>query len=114
MTILLYRHKGDPAAIGFPCDPLLCFNPDDLYPSASTCAIELTLPTQYSDYKVSGTHTMYMIHYLLKCALSIFLINHKLYIISIHDQLLQLSFISIYNDLVIKFDLFTVDIHILV
>ena len=65
----------------------------------STCAIELTLPTQYSDYNGCGTHTMYMIHYLLKCALSIFLINHKLSIISIHDQLLHLSFISIYNDL---------------
>ena len=34
----------------FPCDPLLCFNPNDLYPTA-TCAIELTLPTQDNDYK---------------------------------------------------------------
>ena len=39
----------------FPCDPLLCFNPNDLYPTA-TCAIELTLPTQDNDYNGCNTH----------------------------------------------------------
>ena len=38
--------------MGFPCDPVLCFKASDLYPTDSTCAIELMLPTQYScDYE---------------------------------------------------------------
>ena len=35
--------------MGFPRDPVLRVNASDLYPTASTCAIELILPTQYSD-----------------------------------------------------------------
>ncbi len=34
---------------GFPNKPTLNFNADDPFPTASTCAIELTLPTKYSD-----------------------------------------------------------------
>lgn len=34
---------------GFPNEPVLSFNPADVFPTASTCAIELTLPTMYSD-----------------------------------------------------------------
>ena len=34
---------------GFPHEPVLSFNPTDVFPTASTCAIELTLPTMYSD-----------------------------------------------------------------
>ena len=38
--------------MGIPCDPIMCFNASDLYPTASTCAIELMLLTQYScDYE---------------------------------------------------------------
>ena len=37
--------------MGFPSDPVLRFNGSDVYPTASTCAIELTLPTRYTgDY----------------------------------------------------------------
>ena len=35
--------------LGFPHDPVLNFA-DALYPTASTCAIQLTLPTKYTDY----------------------------------------------------------------
>lgn len=30
--------------------PIPHFN-DDVYPTASTCALEMTLPTRYNDYK---------------------------------------------------------------
>ena len=82
--------------MGIPCDPIMCFNASDLYPTASTCAIELMLLTQYGcDYEsfkhewvwhshvivpmvgsekvnCSVTQSMYMLHYLLNGALSIF------------------------------------------
>ena len=36
---------------GFNNPPTLSFNPDEVFPTSSTCAVELTLPTQYSgDY----------------------------------------------------------------
>ena len=35
--------------LGFPYDPVLTFA-DNPYPTASTCAIQLTLPTKYSQY----------------------------------------------------------------
>lgn len=35
--------------LGFPHDPVLGFS-DSLYPTAATCAIQLTLPTRYTDY----------------------------------------------------------------
>ena len=31
-------------------DAVLNFNPTNIYPTASTCAIELTLPTKLADY----------------------------------------------------------------
>ena len=37
---------------GFPPGkPTLHFNNTDVYPTASTCALELTLPTKYCDYE---------------------------------------------------------------
>ena len=36
--------------LGFPHDPVLNFSADGMYPTASTCAIEFTLPTKYSTY----------------------------------------------------------------
>ena len=36
---------------GFPPGkPTLHFNHNDVYPTASTCVLELTRPTQYTDY----------------------------------------------------------------
>ena len=37
--------------LGFP-DVTLSFNSEHSYPSASTCAVELTLPTKFQDYDV--------------------------------------------------------------
>lgn len=34
---------------GFPHSPVLSFNPVNPYPTASTCAAELTLPTMYTE-----------------------------------------------------------------
>ena len=37
---------------GFPPGkPVLSFNSSNPYPTASTCALELTLPTKYDDYQ---------------------------------------------------------------
>lgn len=37
---------------GFPFTPRITFNSDNIYPTASTCAVELTLPTKYHlDYQ---------------------------------------------------------------
>lgn len=34
----------------------LSFNPKQPYPTASTCAVELTLPTKYSNFEEFKTH----------------------------------------------------------
>ena len=36
--------------MGYPHDPELNFNPESPYPTSSTCALQLTLPTCYSEY----------------------------------------------------------------
>lgn len=38
---------------GFDCDAILCFSPQAYYPSASTCALQLTLPTQFYNDEAS-------------------------------------------------------------
>ena len=35
---------------GFATEPMLYFSSKDPYPTASTCAVELTLPTRYEKY----------------------------------------------------------------
>jgi len=40
---------GIPPA-GYDVDPFIYFSDKNLYPTASTCALQLTLPTRYSDY----------------------------------------------------------------
>lgn len=37
--------------LGFPHDPSLHFSDKNIFPTASTCAIQLTIPAQYSSYK---------------------------------------------------------------
>ena len=37
--------------MGFSYDPELNFNGTNMYPTASTCAVQLTLPTRYSTYE---------------------------------------------------------------
>ena len=34
---------------GFPYEPSLSLNPENPFPTSSMCAVELTLPTKYSD-----------------------------------------------------------------
>ena len=38
---------------GFDCDAILCFSPQAYYPSTSTCALQLTLPTQFYNDEAS-------------------------------------------------------------
>ncbi len=37
--------------LGFGKEATLSFNPTNPYPTASTCALELTLPTKYTKYE---------------------------------------------------------------
>ena len=36
--------------MGYPHEPLINFNPESPFPTASTCTLQLTLPTCYTDY----------------------------------------------------------------
>eukprot|EP00118_Oscarella_pearsei_P022895 m.268449 g.268449 ORF g.268449 m.268449 type:complete len:69 (+) comp40528_c0_seq3:1423-1629(+) len=37
--------------LGFQEKSTLCFSDSEVYPTSSTCALTLTLPSQYKDYK---------------------------------------------------------------
>jgi len=37
--------------MGFDYEPQVNFNEDNVYPTASTCAVQLTLPTKYKQYE---------------------------------------------------------------
>ena len=50
MVLSFFTGAEEIPPLGFPHDPTLNFSDDNLYPTASTCAIELTLPTQYETY----------------------------------------------------------------
>jgi len=41
---------------GLPEKPMLKFNKDNLYPAASTCLIQLVLPTRHRDYDTFKSH----------------------------------------------------------
>ena len=50
-TILNFFTGADEAPpMGFPFSPELNFNGTDHYPTASTCAVQLTLPTKFANY----------------------------------------------------------------
>ena len=51
-TVLQFFRADQIPHVGDPRDPSLHFNSANIhvYPTASTCAIELTLPTKYSTY----------------------------------------------------------------
>ena len=52
-VISFFSGAEEPPPAGFPRQPKLNFNLDHnvIYPTASTCAVELTLPTKYRVYK---------------------------------------------------------------
>ena len=45
-----YSGANDIPPLGFPHEAELNFNPIAVYPTASTCAIQLTLPTKYRHF----------------------------------------------------------------
>jgi len=45
-----FSGADDIPPMGYPHEPLINFNPDSAYPTASTCALQLTLPTCYPEY----------------------------------------------------------------
>lgn len=49
MVLSFFTGSDSIPPLGIP-DAVLNFNPDIMYPTASTCAIELTLPTKLTDY----------------------------------------------------------------
>ncbi len=48
MVLSFFTGADDIPPLGFPHDPQLNFSPTSPYPTASTCAIELTLPMMYN------------------------------------------------------------------
>ena len=52
MILNLFTGSESIPPCGFPPGkPVLSFNSSNPYPTASTCALELTLPTKYDDYQ---------------------------------------------------------------
>lgn len=51
MVLIFFTGSDEEPLLGYPHDPVLNFNKEKHYPTASTCAIELTLPTRYPDYQ---------------------------------------------------------------
>ena len=49
MILAFFTGAEEMPPLGFPHDPVLNFA-DQPYPTASTCAIQLTLPTNYLEY----------------------------------------------------------------
>ena len=49
MILIFFTGAKEIPPLGLPHDPQLNFNSTLSYPTASTCAIELTLPTMYED-----------------------------------------------------------------
>ena len=46
----LFTGADEIPPLGFPHDPSLHFSDNNMFPMASTCAIQLTIPVQYSSY----------------------------------------------------------------
>ena len=45
-----FTGADDVPPMGYAHNPVINFNPDSPYPSSSTCALQLTLPTCHLDY----------------------------------------------------------------
>ena len=53
MILHFFSGSGTVPPCGFPPGkPVLQFNNEDVYLTASTCALELTIPTRYEDYSM--------------------------------------------------------------
>ena len=50
-VLAFFSGSSDVPPLGFPYDPVISFNDTSDYPTSSTCALELTLPTTHSKYK---------------------------------------------------------------
>ena len=50
MVLVFFSGANDIPPMGYPYDPVINFNPISPYPTSSTCALQLTLPTCYLDY----------------------------------------------------------------
>lgn len=50
MMLSFYTGAEEIPPLGFPHEPTLVFSTTNPYPTASTCAIQLTLPTKYETY----------------------------------------------------------------
>ena len=50
VVLSFFSGADDIPPLGFPHEPVLNFSSHAVYPTASTCAIQLTLPTQYDSF----------------------------------------------------------------
>lgn len=50
-VVNFFSGADEPPPGGFPFQPEINFNDSNPYPTASTCAVQLTLPTKYDNYK---------------------------------------------------------------
>ncbi len=64
MILSFFTGANEIPPLGLPHDPQLNFSPSGVYPTASTCAIELTLPTRYehSDEFDKALNTAFISH----------------------------------------------------
>ena len=51
MILAFFTGSESIPPLGFPHVPVLNFSPQNIYPTASTCDIQLTLPDRYDDYE---------------------------------------------------------------
>ncbi len=51
MVLTFFSGADDIPPLGYDKDPMINFNADSPYPTSSTCALHLTLPTRYATYQ---------------------------------------------------------------
>lgn len=52
MVMVFFSGAEGIPPVGYSQNPSINFNPNSAFPTASTCALELTLPTRYSSYEL--------------------------------------------------------------
>ena len=50
MVMTFFSSSDEVPPMDYPHEPVLNFNQDSPYPTSSTCALVLTLPTRYMEY----------------------------------------------------------------
>ena len=76
-TILSFFTGADEVPpLGFPHPPTMTFSSENPYPTASTYAIQLTLPTKYKSYEEFRTAVAYALHTCPTLPTSVLCMSH--------------------------------------